>query len=171
MNVPRALPPPERSALEARSASLGANEVLSMDSNYRLSTTTVPSVLSLPSNPSSESATEASMLAVTVQSGAADSKPAEAPKRPPMPSQETDINVLARYAGESSSANAPKEQAETKQPVSEREEPQSAQQSVGDPLGVSSEEPQRRAAQQQRGGGGGGIDFAAFAQHNAFKDS
>ena len=125
----------------------------------------------LLSNPSSESATEASTPAVAVQSGAADSKPAEASKRPPLPSQETDVDVLARYVGESSSGSAPKEQTEAQQPVSGPEKSQSAQQSVGDPLGVSSEEPQRRAAQQQRGGGGGGIDFAAFAQHNAFKDS
>ena len=171
MNVPRAMPQPERTTLDARSASLGATEALATDSNYRLSTTTIPSVLSLLSNPSSESATEASTPAVAGQSGVAGSKPAEASKRPPMPSQETDVDVLARYAGESSSSSAPKEQVEVQQPAPEPEKPQSAQQNVGDPLGVTSEEPQRRAAQQQRGGGGGGIDFAAFAQHNAFKDS
>lgn len=168
MNVPRALAQPDRSAQEARSASLGAAEVLGTASNPRLSTTTVPSVLSLLSDPSPEASMEVARPTVAEPSVVSDSKPAEASKRPAMPSQETDDNVLARYAGLPSASNTSIEQNEATQPEAEPATPQQAQQSTGDPLGVSSDEPLQRPQQQR---GGNGMDFAAFAQHNAFRDA
>jgi myotubularin-related protein 6/7/8 len=171
MNVPRALAPPERSTLEARSVSLAATEILDSGSNIRISTSTIPpSVLSLMNDPSSDYATEASTQVVTNQAGVSDSKPADTSKRPPMPSQDTDVDVLARYAGVPSSSSTSREQAEVQQPELEPEKAQHVQQSVGDPLGVSSEEVQQRPQQQQQQRSGG-MDFAGFAQHNAFRDA
>lgn len=154
MNVPRALAQPEKFTSETRSASVGAVEVLTMSSN-----TTSSGMLSSHST--------------DPEVNISDSRPSEASKRPPMASQETDTDVLARYAGLPNASSAPEAQSpDVARPEAERETPQQAQQSAagGDPLGVSTEEPQQRSQQQQQQRVGG-MDFAAFAQQNAFRDS
>jgi myotubularin-related protein 6/7/8 len=172
MNVPKALAPPDRSAQEARSASVGAAELLGTGSSATAKamaalvgsankTTTL--------NPATEAPPASSVE--PIESGLPDSKSSsEAAKRPPMPSQETDTDVLARYAGASSASGTSQDRIDTEQPETEQEKPQEAQQqSSGDPLGVSTEEPQQRQQQQQQRAGG--VDFASFAQQNAFRES
>lgn len=178
MNVPRALAQPEKSALETRSASVGAAEILSTEIISTYSSSPPSSKLTSDvgssndsTNLNSTSEGQAATTTIDNESGIADSKPLETSKRPPMPSQETDNDVLARYAGLPSASSASKTQSGPDAPQSESEhakpQPQQAQQSTGDPLGVSTEEPQQRQQQQRAGG----MDFAAFAQQNAFRDS
>lgn len=167
MNVPRALAQPERSTLESRSASAGVAEILAMGSSV-MTPNTLPASLG-PTNgtPTVEPTLEAPAVNnVGDGSALSESKQATISIRPPMSSQETDDDVLARYAGQTSAGGASKDQLESQRTETEQEMPRQTHQITGDPLGVSAEEPQQRQSQRM-----GGMDFAAFAQHNAFKDS
>lgn len=156
MNVPRALAQPEKSALDLRSASVGAAEILAANLTEAPVKPAAPSLEATKSTPNLGATLEESAVADDVPDKTLDVPQAQASHRPSLLSQETDINVLARYAGSPSRGGSTTEQ------------PQESQQSTGDPLGVSLEEPQQRQRQQQRAGG---VDYAAFAQQNAFKDA
>jgi myotubularin-related protein 6/7/8 len=173
MNVPKALAPPERSAQESRSASVGAAELLGTGSSAtaKAMAALVGSV-NKPANSNTTTPEAPATSSTGIESGLSDSKPSsEAAKRPPLPSQETDTDVLARYAGASSANETSSEQPDMPQAEPEQAKSQQVQQqSSGDPLGVSAEEPQLRQQQQQQQRAGG-MDFASFAQQNAFRDS
>lgn len=148
MNVPRALEQAP-AAPEARSASVGAAEVLAASVGAAAPVSSVPEVGGMieeesaaPAPPAVRSSGEGDVL-----------------KRPAMASQETDVDVLARYAGGGTSSA---EQVQMQAQGSE-------QATSGDPLGLSTDEPQAR--QQQQRAAGGKMDFAAFAQQNAFRDA
>jgi myotubularin-related protein 6/7/8 len=168
MNVPRALAPPERSAPETHSASVGAAEMLATAFSTTSSSTVFLTDPSSDESTKSITASEAQPANVENNAEIPDSKFPEPTKRPPMKSQETDVDVLARYAGLPAASNTSEEQSSTQQPEPEADDPEPASQSTGDPLGVSTEEPQQRPQHQQQPGG---MDFAAFAQQNAFRDS
>lgn len=178
MNVPRALAQIEQPVmpLDNRSASVGATDILAAD----LSATSVPSGAMGPtkSTPNLNMAAEESAVSDAAEDGQARG---DSPQRPSMPAsqetdanvlaryagserpsmptpQETDANVLARYAGFPSASSAPKASGQS----------QTAEETVGDPLGASANAPSERQQQQR---GSGRMDFVAFAQQNAFRES
>ncbi|KAM0719527.1 hypothetical protein Q7P37_003657 [Cladosporium fusiforme] len=158
MNVPRALTQLEQpaDALATRSASVGPTEIFA--ANLSTSTNTSSTDAVIVSNPSSElGQVTASIITEEEAPAPEQTKQSEHAQRPPMASQETDANVLARYAGLPSANSVPAAAVETSQPTE--------QTSSGDPLGVSAQEP------KQRQGNGGRMDYAAFAQQNAFRDA
>lgn len=154
MNVPRALVQQEQTAIDTRSASVGAPEILAANLSEHSTKPVAPNLEPTKSSPNLATTSEEAIVTDEVADATSEASKAQAAHRPSMPSQDTDINVLARYAGFSSASD------------SRNEQPEQAQQNTGDPLGVSSDDPQER--QQQRRAGG--VDYAAFAQQNAFKD-
>lgn len=153
MNVPRALAQVEQpaGALENRSASVGATEIFAANLSTSANTASTDPVF--VSN-SSVGPGRASTGTGSEQKPQESKQPIESSQRLSMASHETDANVLARYAGFPSASSIPAAAGQT----------QSGEQSTGDPLGASTDEP------KQRQGNGGRIDYAAFAQQNAFRD-
>jgi hypothetical protein len=174
MNVPRAL---EQPVLENRSASVGAAEVLAAGLNFAMPKPAADARVAEPREGNNQSA---ATLDKNITGAATNPEPAQSgqqhqhQQRPALPSQETDTDVLARYAGVSSATEA----------AVKEEIPSSASHSQalssGDPLGVSAtittdeSLPHRQQAQQTTSTStraAGGVDFAAFARENAFRES
>jgi hypothetical protein len=97
----------------------------------------------------------------------AQSQPSSQQQRPTLSSQETDTDVLARYAGVSSTTAAVVKPEEEEAPTT----PAITQSVGGDPLGVSTDEPLPHRQPSQQTTRAGGVDYAAFARENAFRDS
>jgi myotubularin-related protein 6/7/8 len=166
MNVPRAL---EQPVLENRSASVGAAEVLAAGLNFASPKTADARVVE-PRGSSDKSNTpeknSTSNDDIPVIAGTAQQQ-----QRPTLSSQETDTDVLARYAGVSSTSAVvvkPEGEASTTTTTTTAADTQPA---GGDPLGVSTDEPLPHRQQSQQTTRAGGVDFAAFARENAFRDS
>lgn len=162
MNVPRAL---EQPVLENRSASVGAAEVLAAGLNFAAPKTTVePRGSSNKSTTPEKSGTGNDSSPALVEK--AQSHLSSQQQRPALSSQETDTDVLARYAGVSSTTAAVKPEEETLTTFA-------TQPPGGDPLGASADEPlpHRQQSQKTTQAAAGGVDFAAFARENAFRDS
>jgi len=167
MNVPRAL---EQPVLENRSASVGAAEVLAAGLNFATSKTTVE-----PRGSSNKKSTTPDKTSTGNDNSPALSEtvkpqPPSQQHRPILSSQETDTEVLARYAGMSSAAATVKPEDAEESPTATTTA--TTQPSGGDPLGVSTGEPlAHRQSSQQSTRAPGGVDFAAFARETAFRDS
>lgn len=167
MNVPRAL---EQPVLENRSASLGAAEVLAAGLSF--ATPKTAEAQAVESRGSSSLSTTSDKNSVgndsnLVVAETAQSQPSSQQQRPTLSSQETDTDVLARYAGVSSTTAAVVKPEEEEAPTT----PAITQPVGGDPLGVSTDEPLPHRQQSQQTTRAGGVDFAAFARENAFRDS
>jgi myotubularin-related protein 6/7/8 len=167
MNVPRAL---EQPVLENRSASVGAAEVLAAGLNFATPKTADARVVQ-PKGSSSQSTTPDKISAGndndSTLPGSAQPPTSSQQQRPTLASQDTDTDVLARYAGMSSMTAAAVRPEEEKASTTTA----AAQSAGGDPLGVSAEEPLPHRQQTQQTTRVGGVDFAAFARENAFRDS
>jgi myotubularin-related protein 6/7/8 len=169
MNVPRAL---EQPVLENRSASVGAAEVLAAGLNFATPKTADARIVE-PGDSSDKSATPDKnstgngnnpVIAETSQPQTS----SQQQQRPTLSSQETDTDVLARYAGVSSTTAVVKPEEED---ISTATTTTAQPSGGGDPLGVSIDEPLPHRQQSQQNTRAGGVDFAAFARENAFRDS
>jgi hypothetical protein len=165
MNVPRAL---EQPVLENRSASVGAAEVLAAGLNFATPKTADARIVE-PGDSSDKSATpDKNSTGKGEIPVIAETAPSQQQQRPTLSSQETDTDVLARYAGVSSTTAVVKpEEDDISTATTTTAQPSGG----GDPLGVSSDEPLPHRQQSQQNTRAGGVDFAAFARENAFRDS
>jgi hypothetical protein len=168
MNVPRAL---EQPVLENRSASVGAAEVLAAGLNFATPKTVDARVVepkgSGTTTPDKNGAGDDGSVAV-LNAAQPQTSSQQQQQRPILSSQETDTDVLARYAGVSSTTAAVVKSEEEKQASTATE---ITQPTGGDPLGASTDEPLPHRQQSQQTTRAGGVDFAAFARENAFRDS
>jgi hypothetical protein len=158
--------------LENRSASVGAAEVLAAGLNFATPKTADARIVE-PGDSSDKSATPDKnstgngnnpVIAETSQPQTS----SQQQQRPTLSSQETDTDVLARYAGVSSTTAVVKPEEED---ISTATTTTAQPSGGGDPLGVSIDEPLPHRQQSQQNTRAGGVDFAAFARENAFRDS
>jgi myotubularin-related protein 6/7/8 len=170
MNVPRAL---EQPVLETRSASMGAAEVLAAGLNFATPKTADARVVEPKGSNDKSTAPDKNSAgndSVPVIAETAQPQTSSHQQRPTLSSQETDTDVLARYAGVSSTTASvvkPEEDATSTTITTTTV----TQPTGGDPLGVSPDEPLPHRQQSQQTTRAGGVDFAAFARENAFRDS
>jgi myotubularin-related protein 6/7/8 len=170
MNVPRAL---EQPVLENRSASFGAAEVLAAGLNFATPKTADARAVEPKGSDEKSTAPDkngaGNDINPVIVETAQPQTSGQQQQRPTLSSQETDTDVLARYAGVSSTTASvvrPEEEAASTTAAAAITQP-----TGGDPLGVSADEPLQHRQQLQQTTRAGGVDFAAFARENAFRDS
>jgi len=165
MNLPRALAPADPApslSVQTSSASLddggiGGTEKSNMAAP---SETTLREAKSTPNLSNAKDSLDSSFSGLNVESQlSTEATTALSAQRPPLVQQDTDFEVLAKYTGGSPSAAPSGQNGET---AVQGARFQQMEDENGDPLGVSVNAKQKKES--------GGLDFAAFASQNAYRE-
>lgn len=160
MNVPRALAPADSPSLLAQPSALSLEDDLAQQAVPKAeSNGTLKEAKSAPALSKLGGSLASSFSTLSMQPRASEASPPtqNTTPRPPLAQQETDLDVLAKYSGLSASSKA-----HGGEDVDQEHGPAEVVVDEGDPLGVTSGEAFKTNT--------AGLDFAAFASQNAYRD-
>jgi len=163
MNLPRALAPADPPApnVQTSSVSLDDGAISETEKSDMAASreTTLREAKSTPNISSAKDSLDSSFSGLNIESQpTTDATTVPSAQRPPLAQQDTDFEVLARYTDGSPSAAPSSQNGEAPAQAARFQQ----MEEDADPLGVSSSKEKKKDS--------GGLDFAAFASQNAYRD-